>query len=70
MVDMLTTTITKGLPMLKISVVCWSLDERSVLIEVNGKRSWFRVEFVGSNPDETMNDGYVTIQGQRICVFS
>jgi len=54
-----------------IRIVCWSNGEMQVLVQVNGKKGqWFRVEYVGSNPDVAMNPGFIVVNGKRIQVFA
>ena len=54
-----------------VRVVCWSHDERRVLVSISGaKHEWKPVEYVGNNPDTTMNTGYVNVNGKRVCVFA
>lgn len=51
-----------------VRIVCWSHDERRVLVATGGKQVWMNVEF--DVPGDTMSRGYITIKGKRICVFA
>jgi hypothetical protein len=52
-----------------VRIVCWSHDERKVLVSIKGgKHTWMPVEF--DNPADTMSRGYILVDSERICVFA
>ena len=44
-----------------LQIVCWSHDERSVCLEVNGAKRWVAVEY----PNGPDGEAYCEVDGRR-----
>lgn len=53
-----------------VRIVCWSHDERRVLVSIDGgKHQWIEVEYIVIDGERSAR-GFINVKGEKICVFA